>query len=429
MSLITFCVMLLSAIVVFSIAAPVNEPEEVISIEYNDTKNESNISKQEPSLLNYIRNLEKRIYETEKEVIRLNELITQHHDETTKNVYRITVNPRPFTEWVSLPLQHTSSIDTFDVNETRYMIITSDFSEMDTKIVSVYKITREGPTHVHNITLPGARTTKSLNINNKVYTAIACENPHNDKNDVHIYTWTDDETLKLLQTFDGARDPTFGRTTSHSIYLALTKNDGEWSTKVYKWDHKDNRFHSIQFQEAIRGAKPNFFLLKNHLWLSTSNKFSSIIYRWNELRSRFQVYQRIPLPSLEAMDLQPMPIESHYFLVATSLEGPSLLLYKWSSFRERFEIFQNIPAFKIKALDSFNINNYGHFIAMVKASDTSAGTKELVFYKFSGAATNDLFQSITADDPSSVKVFHHHHRSILAIGNALSLDLFKLNDA
>uniref|UniRef100_A0A1X7U778 Uncharacterized protein n=1 Tax=Amphimedon queenslandica TaxID=400682 RepID=A0A1X7U778_AMPQE len=62
---------------------PVNE--EAISNEYNSSKNESNILKQEPSPLNYVKNLKKRINDTENEVSRLNELIMQHCDEITKN--------------------------------------------------------------------------------------------------------------------------------------------------------------------------------------------------------------------------------------------------------------------------------------------------------------------------------------------------------
>lgn len=311
------------------------------------------------------------------------------------------------------------------------MIITSDSGEINTKNVSVYKITREGLSHSQTIRLPGARTTTNLNIKGSVYIAIACDNSWNDKRDVHIYTWTDDETLKLLQTFNGARDPTFGKTTSHGIYLALTKSDGEQSTKVhvYEWDHKDNRFSSIQFQETILGIKPTFFNNKNHLWLSTSSKLNSTIYKLNELRSEFEVVQTIPLPSPEAMNLQPVRLNRHLFLVASSLEGPTGVIYKLSSFREQFENFQTLPALKVKALDSFHINSHEHFIAVVRVPDPSTDTKEVIIYKFSGATYN-FFQSVTADDPSSVKVFRYlSGSSIMAIGNALSLDLFKWNDA
>ncbi|XP_019855969.1 PREDICTED: uncharacterized protein LOC109584602 [Amphimedon queenslandica] len=153
----------------------------------------------------------------------------QHCDEITKNVYRITVNSwRSFTKWVSLSIQDALSIDTFDVNETQYMIITSDSSEIDTKIVSVYKIIREKPIHLQRIPLPGARMTKNFNINSKVYIAVAHYNSVNEKEDVHIYTLTDDETLKLLQTFNEVHNPMFGKT-SHEIYLVLMKTDGEWS--------------------------------------------------------------------------------------------------------------------------------------------------------------------------------------------------------
>ena len=181
--------------------------------------------------------------------------------------------PRFFSKWASLSKLYTLNIDSFYAwdgqEQTQYIIATSKDGS-----VSVYKITREGLTHSQTITIPGARTTKNININNTVYIAVACHHYYNTETESQLYAWTmkDDNawTFKHVQTFNNieAYDITFGMTAS-DIFLTLTTNNGRSLTgvpsRVYKWDPKHRLFQFVQSLETIYGIKPNFFNTKNHL--------------------------------------------------------------------------------------------------------------------------------------------------------------------
>ena len=359
------------------------------------------------------------------------------HRVTSLIVYQLT-GPR-FFKWTSLSIPYTSSIDTFHVQDIQglrqYMITTSDRSGS----VSLHKITRKGLRHSQTITIPGAKTTKNIHINNTVYIAVACNNNDNTKTDSQLYALTNDGTLKHVQTFNDneADDITFGMT-NNEIFLTLTTNNGRSQTglpsKVYKWDPKHRLFNIIQSLETIYGVKPNFFNTKDHLWLSiacqynTSSILNSFIYRWNG--SRFEVFQTIPSPHA-TKDLHPVNTGTSLFLVATNFHGP-LVVYKMNDFTGHFEIFQTISTSKVLALDSFTINSE-HFIA-VSSWEPSVGTSdtELIIYKFSGDSYSS-FQEITTYHASSIKVFRDVLSGswLMGIANVSkrSVDLYRWNDA
>ena len=356
--------------------------------------------------------------------------------------------PRFFSKWASLSKPYMVNIDSFSAwngqEQTQYIITTSD--HVLTGSVSIYKITREGPRHSQTMMIPGAKTTKNININNTVYIAVACNNYYDDddtKRESQLYTWTFDDdnegSLTHVQTFNDnqADDITFGTTTS-DIFITLTTNNERSRTglpsKIYKWDPEHHQFHFIQSLDTIRGIKPNFFNAKEHLWLTiacqynTSIILNSFIYRWNG--SRFELFQTLPSPQT-TKDLHPVNIGNSVFLVAANFLGP-VVVYRMSEFTGHFEVFQTLPTSKVVSIDSFTIKSE-YFIAVSSwesSVDLSTSDTKLIIYKFSGATYNS-FQEITTEYAPSVKVFRDVFTGsrLMGIANTRSIDLYKWNDA
>ena len=354
-------------------------------------------------------------------------------------VHQVT-GPRFFSKWMSFLAPSTTSIDTFHVQDKQglrqYVITTSDRS----KNVSIHKITRKGMILSHTEMIPGAITAKTININNTVYIAVACNSRDDTETDSQLYTWTNDGTLEHVQTFSNneANDVTFG-TTTNDIFLTLTTNNersdtgvSEVPSKVYKWDPKHRLFNFFQSLETICGVKSNFFNGKGHLWLSIACQYNdsiiinSFIYRWNG--SRFELFQAIPSPQ-RIKDLHPVNIGNHLFLIAVIIDEP-LVVYKLSNFTGRFEVYQTIQTLKnVEALDSFFINGE-YFISALSSLEplTDANYAKLIIYKFNGPTYN-FFQSITINPEYSVKVFRDvlSESWLMGIANGTSVDLYKWN--
>ncbi|XP_030065493.1 thrombospondin-type laminin G domain and EAR repeat-containing protein [Microcaecilia unicolor] len=212
------------------------------------------------------------------------------------------------------------------------------------------------------------------------------------------------------------------------LFMATANRKTQPGSAIYKWT--DGRFEPYQYITTYQAQAWRYFTIGKRIFLAVANfernenrQELSVIYKWNSMKQKFFIYQRIATHS--ARDWEAFQIAGETFLVvANHRQGDNhninSIIYKWNSRTALFEINQTIPTSGAYDWEFFTIGPYSFLVVANTFNGTSTKIHSHIYIWLSGMFR--LFQSILTFGAADWEVFQIGDRIFLAVANSHSYD-------
>lgn len=189
----------------------------------------------------------------------------------------------------------------------------------------------------------------------------------------------------------------------------------ETESIIYEWNANDEEFVVLQSITTQSAWDWESFEIDGIKYLAVANRsnqgqttLDSRIYKWNG--SNFSEYQSILTHGATAWES--FVIDGEMYLMVVNSEGSVSVIYKWNVIENRFELFQEVATNSPIDVESFQING-ATYLYVLPAANPGVGSDSII-YKWNGSDFSE-FQTLENIRGWELESFHHNGRMYLAI--------------
>ncbi|KAJ8004417.1 hypothetical protein DPEC_G00135500 [Dallia pectoralis] len=214
---------------------------------------------------------------------------------------------------------------------------------------------------------------------------------------------------------------------SQGLFAATANRAAKPGSGIYKW--VDGKFQMYQNITTYEARAWKYFTVGSKMFLAVANfkgqpdrdREESMIYRWNNRKLKFLLYQTVETHSAqdwEAFSIQ----EEHFLVVANHRQGDNhnidSVIYRWNPGTKLFEVNQTIETSGAYDWEFFSVGPYQFLVVANTLNGTSTNINSNIYIWLGG--TFRPFQSIKTAGATDWEMFQIGNRYFLAVANSQS---------